>query len=133
MGDGAVAGHHRAAYEGGAVKRHVAPDGDAGVLVHQHLLGKGRQAQHLLHGRAGRADARFFVGAAFGLGADAARQMAGDAMLAVAAKHRQASDHVITWLDGAHLGADLLDDARRLVAQDAGQRRRVDAVDEVQV
>ncbi len=49
----AHAGGHAAADQGGAVERHVLADGDAGVLVDQHLLGEGREVQVLVHRPAG--------------------------------------------------------------------------------
>ena len=57
----------------------------------------------------------------------------GEAELAVAAEHREARDHVVAGLELRHVRADRLDEARRLVPQDGRRRKRVVAVDEMQV
>ena len=67
------------------------------------------------------------------LGVGAERRPARQALLAVAAEHRQAGDDVVAGLDVGDVGADLLDDAGRLVAEHGGQRVRVQPLDEVQV
>jgi hypothetical protein len=59
--------------------------------------------------------------------------VAGYALWAGAAKHREAGDDVVA---GAHVGdavADRLDDRGRFVAQDAGRRMRVEPFHEMQV
>ena len=58
-----------------------------------------------------------------GVGADGGT--AGGAVLAGAAEHGEAGDDVVALPDVGDLGTDLLDDARRLVAQHHGQRMRV--------
>ena len=57
----------------------------------------------------------------------------GQALVAVAAERRQAGDDMVADLDRADLAADLLDDARRFVAEHGGQRERIAAVGEVHV
>ncbi|MCY1219918.1 hypothetical protein D9M72_319120 [compost metagenome] len=130
----AHAGGDRTADQRGAVQRHVAPYCHQRVLMDQHLLGKGRQVQELVHRPALAAhQARLLAFAAAGIGLGAQRQVAGQAMLAVAAVGRQAGDHMVAGLDRAHFGADLLDHARGLVAQDRRHRVRIGAVQEMQV
>ena len=46
--DRAIAGDDAAADQRGEIERHFLPDFDDGVLVHQHLLGEGRQIEELL-------------------------------------------------------------------------------------
>jgi hypothetical protein len=105
----ADAGHHRAADQGGAVEGHVLADGDAGVLVHQHHLGEGRQVQELRHlGLAGSGEVLAEQAGLVALGArvsgaDAQVQVAGQADLAVAAIGVEAGDDVVADLDGANL------------------------------
>src|SRR5208282_2315927 len=55
------------------------------------------------------------------------------AFLAVAAKYRQARDHVVTGLEVRDLRADLLDDAGGLVAEDRGGRPHVQPVHEMKI
>ena len=59
--------------------------------------------------------------------------MARHALLAVAAEHRQAADHVVARLHVGDLFADFLDDAGGLVAEHRGRGVGVEAVDEMQV
>ena len=59
--------------------------------------------------------------------------MARHAFLAVAAKDRQACDHVIAGLQVRDLRADFLDDAGGLVAEHRGRRPHVEAVDEMEI
>ena len=49
------------------------------------------------------------------------------------AECRQAGDDRVAGLDRAHLVADRLDDPRRLMPRDRGQRGRIRAIDEMQV
>ena len=111
---GADARHHRATDQRCAVERHVLADLHAGMLVDQHLLGERRQVQELVHRVGVFGEPRRVALLALRLGADAARHVAGQAVLAVAAERRQTSDHMVAGLDGADFGADLLDDAGRL-------------------
>jgi hypothetical protein len=55
------------------------------------------------------------------------------ALFAVAAVERQAYDHVIAGLDGAHVRSDLLDHACRLMPEDGGKRMREVALQDVEV
>ena len=59
--------------------------------------------------------------------------MAGHALRAFAAEHRQAGDHVIAWLDVGDVLADRLDHAGRLVAEHARGRERIQPFHEMQV
>ena len=128
------AGGHRAADHCRAVERHVLVDRDAGMFVDQHLVGKGRQVEHLRHGFAAIAcDARRSGLRAAGIAAEAQSHPAGHAEFAVTAEGGQAGDHVIARLHGLHFAADGAHHARRLVARDGRQRVRIGAVDEVQV
>ena len=52
----------------------------------------------------------------------AQRRPARETELAAAAEHRQAGDHVVARRDVVHVGADLLDDARRLVTEHGRHR-----------
>ena len=61
------------------------------------------------------------------------RHMAGQAGLAMAAEHRQASNHVVTGLDVPHVGSDGLDDARRFVTQHDRHVMGIGAFDEMKV
>ena len=95
---------------------------------------KRRQVEELVHRRAGVGQPRRVAGAAPGASLLVAqRQVAGEAVLAVAAVDRQAGDHVVARLHVADLVADRLDDAGRLVAEHGGQRVGVLALHEVQV
>ena len=130
---GADARHHPASDERRTVQRHILADRHAGVLVDQHLLGEGRQVQILHHRPLGRAEPRLFVLLALGLRRDAQAHVAGQAEFAVAAEGREAGDHVIARLNGANLGAHLLDDTGALMAENGRQRVRVGTLDEMQV
>src|SRR5208282_3441105 len=55
------------------------------------------------------------------------------AFLAVAAKYRQARDHVVTGLEVRDLRADFLDDAGGLVAEDRGRLPEVQPVHEMKI
>jgi hypothetical protein len=129
---GADAGGDAAADEGGAVQRHLHVDLHERVLVHQHLLGVRGEVGELVHGLAVPGELRRLR-----LGTDGAclaeKRLAGEAVLALAAEHRQAGDHVIARRELRDLGADRLDDAGCLVPEDGRRRERVEAVDEVQV
>ncbi|MCY1293367.1 hypothetical protein D9M70_426260 [compost metagenome] len=134
MDDRAHARGDGAADQRRAVQRHVAADRHQCVLVDQHLLGKGRQVQELVHGSALPCrQARLLAFAAAGIGLDAQRQVPCQAMLAMAAVCRQAGDDVVAGPDRAHLGANLLDHAGGLVPQDGRHRIRIGAVQEMQV
>ncbi len=126
--DRAHAGGHRAADQRGTVQRHVAADGHQRVLVDQHLLGKGGEVQELVHGRALGQQARLLALAALGVGLHAQRQVACQAVLAMAAIGRQAGDHMIAGLDRAHFGTHLLDHAGRLMPKHHRHREGIGAV-----
>ncbi|MNS80900.1 hypothetical protein D3C72_1145970 [compost metagenome] len=130
----AHAGGHRAADQRSAVQRHVTADRHQRVFVDQHLLGKGRQVQELVH-RAALAchQARLLALAAARIGLGAQRQVAGQAVLAVAAVGRQTGDDMVAGPDRADLCANLLDHTRGLVAEDSRHRVRVGAIEEMQV
>src|SRR5215475_8484312 len=59
--------------------------------------------------------------------------MAGDALRARAAKHRETGDDVVAWLYVSDAVADRLDDRRRFVSQHAGRRMRVETFDKMQI
>ncbi|MNE64889.1 hypothetical protein D3C80_1603290 [compost metagenome] len=101
--------------------------------MHQHLLGVGRQVDELGHRLLYVGQAGLFILAALGVGRHAQRQVAGDAVCAMAAIGRQAGDDVVARLDCAHQLAHLLDNAGGFVTQHHGCRVRVQAVDKVQV
>ena len=132
--DRARARGHRAAEHGGPVERHILVDRHAGMFVDQHLLGKGRQVEHLRHGFAAIAcDARRSGLRAAGIAAETQGHPAGHAELTMPTEGGQAGDHVVARLDRLHFAADGAHHARRLVARDGRQRVRIGAVDEVQV
>ena len=115
-----------AADQGGAVERHVVVDLHERVLVHEHLLGVGGEVGELVDGLAlPRELGRIRLGAHRpGL---AEVRLAGEAVVAVPAEHRQTGDDVVARLELADLEADLLDDAGGLVAEDGGRGERIDS------
>src|SRR5690606_6591242 len=115
------------------IERHVLADRHAGMLVNEHVFGKGREIEELVHRQAALFEARLLCRLTPRLGADAARHMAGQAMFAMAAKGRKTWDDMIAGLHGMNLRADLLDDARRLVPENRGQWVGIGALDEMQV
>ena len=60
-------------------------------------------------------------------------RVAGHALRAGAAEHRQAGDDVVARLDVGDVLADRLDHAGRFVAEHAGRRVRIEPLDEMQV
>jgi len=115
------------------VERHVGPHLHERVLVDDHLLGKRRQVEELVEVLALPGQPLGDAGRHLHLGCLADREVAAQAELAVAAEHRQARDDVVAGLDVGDVLADRLDDAGRLVPQHHRHRRRVGALDEVQV
>ena len=95
----ASTGRHGTTEQRSTVQRHVATNRNAGVFVHQHLFGKARQVDELRDRLLHVGQARFLVLATLGFRRHAARQVAGHTVIAVAAEHRQASDHMIAGLD----------------------------------
>ena len=59
--------------------------------------------------------------------------MSGQAVLAVTAERGQAGDDMIARRDGAHLAADLLNDASGFMTEHDRHLRRIRALDEMQV
>jgi hypothetical protein len=117
----AVAGDDAATDQRGKLQRHVLADFDDRILVHQHLLGERRQVEKLvqLFGRAqdSRLDA---PGSIF---TDVSVHSTGRPVVQlsqVPQKHRQAGHDMIAGFYVIDVGADLLDDAGRLVAEHAG-------------
>ncbi|MCY1437239.1 hypothetical protein D9M71_533930 [compost metagenome] len=131
--DCASAGGDCTTQQRGTVQGHVAADSDQGVLVHQHLLGIGRQVNELRHRLLHIGQARLFVFATLGFGRDAQRQVAGDAVFTMAAVGRQAGHHMVARLDRTHQRTHLFDDARGLMAQDHRRRVRIMTIDKMQV
>ena len=131
--DRAITRQHAAAQQRGQVQRHVVAHLHQRVLVHQHLLGEGRQVQVLVQVLALPAQALGHAGQLLDGRVAAHAHVAADAVLAIAAEHRQAGHHVVTGLELGHAIAHGLDHACGLVAQDGGHRRGVLALDEVQV
>ncbi|MNM95684.1 hypothetical protein D3C81_1081390 [compost metagenome] len=129
----AGAGGDGAADQRGAVQWHVAPDCHAGVFVHEHLLGEGRQVGELRHRLVLVRQTRLIALGPAGVGGLAQRQVPGQAVLAVPAVDRQAGHHVVARLDRTHLRAHLLDHAGGLMAQHHRRRVRKHAVDEMEV
>ena len=125
---------HRAAEQRGAVERHVAVDRDAGMLVDQHHLGIGAKVEHLRdrpvaeHQPRRRALRRARIAASMHSDMRPVTQNSQWPQNA-----REAGDDMVADLDRAHLAADRLDHARRLVPGDRRQRVRIGAVDEVEV
>src|SRR5260370_14957760 len=59
--------------------------------------------------------------------------MARHALLVIAAKDRQATDHVVAGLDVGNLAADFFDDSGGLVAEHSGCGIGIETIDEVEV
>jgi hypothetical protein len=100
----------------------------------QHRLGEARQVEELPHRRAVLGEALLaFERALHRRLVVAQRQVAGQAVLAGAAVHREARDDVVAGSDVGHLVADGLHHAGRLVAEHDRRHPRVLALHEVQV
>ena len=91
-----------------------------GVLVNEHLLGKGRQPDEL-HARvpACESQPRRRFGGAAQAGLPAESRASGQAPLALPTKASRKADDVVPRLDVGDVGADGLDHARALVAKDS--------------
>ena len=126
-------GHHAATHQRAAIERHVVAHLHHGMLVHQHVFGEGREVERLVQHLALPGEPPRGTGQQLHLGVLAEIRMAGHALRALAAEHRQAGDHVIAWLDVGDVLADRLDHAGRLVAQHAWRGERIQALDEMQV
>ena len=131
--DGAEAGHDATSDQSGPVERHVLVDLHQAVLVGEDLLGEARQVEELPHRLAVLGQPLRPGRSPLGVGRRAQGRAARQALLTVAAEHRQAGDHVVAGLDVADLIADRLDDARGLVPQHARGRVDVLALGEVKV
>ena len=131
---GADAGHHAASDERGAIERHVVANFHQRVFMQQHFFGVARQVGKLIDHLAVLREARLVAGSALGGGLVRAQiRMTRHAVLAVAAKYRQAGDYVIAGLEVGNLRADFFDDAGGLVAEHGGRRPHVEAVDEMEI
>jgi hypothetical protein len=124
---------HPAADQGGPVEGHVLAYLHERVLVHEHLLRVGGEVQELMHHLAVLRQTRRLPGLTTGLPLAAQRRPATEAVLAVAAEDREAGDDMVTRLDVAHLGADLLHDPGRLVPEHGRHGVEVGAGLEVEV
>ena len=109
-------------------------DCNARMFVHQHHFSISREVQHLVNNTAIRPrQARGFAGFTPRVATKAQGHAPCDTIFAMAAKSAEAGDNSIAHLDGAHFAAHRLDDARRLMPGDCGQRMRIGAFDKVQV
>ena len=133
MEHGAHTGHHAAADQGGAVQRDVLVDLDHGMLVDQHLFGEHRQVEHLVQHLAFPLQPPSHAGQQLHLGVVAQVGVAGGALRALAAEHRQAGDDVVAGLYIGDVLADGLDHRGAFVAQDGGSDGWVEPLHEVQV
>ena len=131
--DGTDARGDPAADQGRTIQGHVFADLHEGVLVDQHLLGEGAEVGELAEFRAFLGQPRLVGGTPPDFGFLAERHVSRQAVFAMAAEHGQAGDDVVAGLDVANRGTDLLDDPRRLVAEDAGHGAGIGAVEEVHV
>jgi hypothetical protein len=77
------------------LERHVVADLHERVLVQEHLLGEAREVRELVDRGAALRDPRRLAGLAHRGHAAAQVRAAGEAVVARAAEHRQARDHVI--------------------------------------
>src|SRR3546814_20966131 len=84
--------------------------------VEQQLFGISRQGEHLVDLSVAGAQPRRLALGALGIGRDAQRQATGDAEFAMPAISREAANDMIAGFDRAHLVADRLDHAGRLMA-----------------
>ena len=99
--------------ERGPVERDVLGDLHDGPLVHEHLLGEAAEAGELARSacrRRASAAAACSPGPAEAVGVEHAVRVAGQALTALAAEHRQAAHDVVA---GLHVGDALADLARR--------------------
>ena len=129
-------GRHAAADEDGLVQRQPVVDLDHRVLADRRALAERAQHAHAAEVLAAAVEAERAVGQhAFEDGGAhvAQRLSARRAVAACAATRYERADHVIARLDLGDAGADLLDDARPLVAADHRIARRQVAIGEVEV
>ena len=126
-------GHHAAADQRAAIQRHVVAHLHHRMFVHQHLLGERGQVHRLVQHLALPGEPARGAGQQLHLGVLAEVRMAGHALRAFAAEHRQAGDDVIAGLDVGDIVADRLDHAGRLVAEHARGGERIQALHEMQV
>jgi hypothetical protein len=98
-----------------------------------HLLAERGQVERLVHVPALPCHATGDAGRHLDLDVLAQIRVAGDALRAGTAEHREAGDHVIAGLDVSHAFADRLDDTGRLMAEHARCRMRVEPLDEMQI
>ena len=89
------------------------------MLVHQHVLGERRQVERLVQHLAFPGQPPRRAGQQLHLGVLAEIGMAGHALRALAAEHRQAGDDVIAGLHVGDVLADRLDHAGGFVAEHA--------------
>src|SRR3989454_2190753 len=118
--DRADAGHHAAADQTGAVEGTVGLDGDAGFPRHDGELRHRADAGELAD--AGPVAVEDLGGHRLHVAHLAEVGVARVAVPARAAERHPVEDHVVLRLDALDAGADLLDDARALVAEHAGKR-----------
>jgi hypothetical protein len=95
------AGEHRTPDERSPVEGHVLANLHDRPLVHQHVLGVGRQVVQLPQGLAVYAQAWPFIGRAFSVWGFAQVRAARRAQFALPAEDRHAGDHVVA---GHHMG-----------------------------
>jgi hypothetical protein len=103
------------------------------VLVHEHLLGKRRQAGELPARLASEREPRRLSLAAADADLVTQRWPSREAELTVSAEHGETRDHVVPGLDVRDLVADLLHDAGGLMAEDNGRRCPELPLEEVQI
>ena len=134
LSDGAETGDDSASEDARQLHRDVGVDRRDGSLVEQDVVGQRADVGHLPDADTVERQARpVALRPLRDARIQARRRLAGDAADALAAAHHQARHHVIADLDVAHVGADSLDDAGALVAEDHGTRTVQRAVEVVVV
>jgi hypothetical protein len=130
----AIAGDDAAADQRRQLQRHVLADFDDGILVHQHLLGKGGKIEKLMELlRPGPGQPVGLTRQHLHGGVGTQHRSPGRAIFAGAAEHRQAGHDVVAGFHIGHVGADLLDDTSGFVAKHRRQRMRVQPFHEMQI
>ena len=115
--DRAETGGDGAADQRRAIERHLVADLHQGVLVDEHHLGEGREAQELVDRGAIPGEAWRLVVLPLQPLPVAEDRPPGEAVLAVTAEDREAADDVVARFDMGDVGADRLDDPGGLVAR----------------
>jgi hypothetical protein len=127
------AGDDSAAEQCRSVEGHVVTDLDQCIAVHEHLLGKARQVEHLAERAALHRQPLRLAGRLLDIGVGAQREATPETLPAQPAKHGKGTHHAVAGLQVLDSLAHRLDRTRDLVTENARQGKLAHALHEVQI